>query len=363
MRRSLVAAVVLAVALVSGVVMAADDDGLRSPLQSALATLSDGTLTANFTDWSGVREELAATDVTSGSADRARQEVLDAAYEDDLSALSGLAGSALEMAEPFGWSVLDLDWEAFGQAREGAVIVARLGDLLDPADVVAGLGELGYREPEAEPDSGGVWQGGPDLLARLGEGNLTPMLEHVAVLADERLVVLSDSPDYAARTVDVVRSESDSLADVRDVVATAQPLVGALAAVVHRSPRGCMVTSYDSASAADRQLAAARVAEAGGIQPHQGLGFGIREGSAGLELAVSMHFESAAAAERDRVPRTELAGGAAIAQGGTYDERFDLASATVVGDDLVLVLRPVESRMSLVSDLVSGPLLFSGCGG
>jgi hypothetical protein len=29
----------------------------------------------------------------------------------------------------------------------------------------------------------------------------------------------------------------------------------------------------------------------------------------------------------------------------------------------VLVLRPVESRMSLVSDLVSGPLLFPGCGG
>jgi hypothetical protein len=362
MRRSLVAAVVLAAAIVSGTLIARGQEDPRPTLSTALATLPDVTLTANFTDWGRVRETLDADDVTSDASAADRRTVLDAAYADDLSALSGLAGSTRVMADRFGWSVLDLDWEVFGQAREGAAIVARLGDAVDPGDVVSTLAELGYREPDAA-DDGGVWQGGPDLLARLGE-SLTPMLEHVAVVADERVVVLSDTPDYAARTVDVVRSGSGGLGDVPDVAATAEPLLGATTAVVHRPPLACVVTSYDSASAADRRLAMARLAAAGGVHPHRGLGFGIQAAAgSGLELVVSMHFESAAVAERDRSPRTELARGPAIGQGGTYDERFDVESSTVVGDDLVLVLRPVESRMSLVSDLVSGPLLFPGCGG
>jgi hypothetical protein len=362
MRRSVAAGVVLAMAIVSGALIARGSDDLRSTLTRALATLPEATLTANYTDWRQVREVLDATGVTSATPQPRRQELLDAAYEDDLSAASGLAGSALTMAEPFGWSVFDLDWEIFGQAREGAVIVGGLSDTADPDDLLAALAELGYQRPESGADGGGVWRGGGDRLAAVGD-SLTPMLEHVAVLSDERLVVLSDAPAYLEHTVDTITSGSGTLGELAEVAATAAPLDGALAAVVHRSPRNCAVTSYESASAADRQLAAARIAEVGGLGAHRGLGFGVVRVDGELYVTVSMPFDTAADAERERDPRTDLAHGPAIGQGGTYDERFSLVSATVADTDLVLRLRPREDRMSLVSDLASGPLLFSGCGG
>jgi hypothetical protein len=362
MRRSLIAAVVLALAIASGTLIARGDDDLRSPLSQALATLPAATLTANFTDWHLVRETVGASGVTSTASTAGQRRLLDAAYEDDLSAASALAGSALSMSKHFGWSVFDLEWEIFGQAREGAAIVAELTDDSDPDEVVAGLADLGYHEPETAADDGGVWLGGPDLLATI-DYSLSPLLQNVAVLADRDLVVMSDRPSYTEQTVDTIVSGSDKLADVRDVTATAAPLAGSIAAVVHQAPRSCAVTSFDHASASDRELAAARIAEAGGLSNQQGLGFGIRDDDAGLVLDVSMHFESPAAAEADRGPRTVLASGPAIGQGGTYDERFTLDETRVVGDDLVLALRPIGDQMSLVSDLASSPLLFPGCGG
>jgi hypothetical protein len=361
MRRSLIAAVVLALAIASGSLIARGDDDLRSPLSQALATLPDATLTANFTDWALVRETVGASDVTSAAPETDRRQLLDAAYEDDLSAASALAGSALSMSKHFGWSVFDLDWEFFGQAREGAAVVAKLTGAVGPDEVIAGLADLGFREPDSAADGGGVWRGGPDLLATI-DYSLSPLLQNVAVLADQELVVMSDRSGYAQRTVDAIVSESGDLAEVRDVTATAAPLDGAIAAVVHQPPRSCVVTSFDHASAADRQLAAARIAEAGGLGDQRGLGFGIRADDAGLVLDVSLHFESAAVAEAQRAPRTALARGPAIGQGGTYDERFDVESAQVVADVLVLALRPIDNQMSLVSDLANSPLLFSGCG-
>jgi hypothetical protein len=362
MRRTLAAAVVLAMALVSGALIARGSDELRAPLSRALATLPDVTLTANFTDWHQVREAVGAPGVSSAASEANRQEALDAAYEDDLSAVSGLVVSAPIMVEPYGWSVLDLEWEIFGQAREGAVIVAALDDGLDPDDVTAGLADVGYAEPDSDDDGGGVWEGGPDLLAGFDD-TLTPLLEHVAVLADERLVVLSDALGYVERTVDTITSDSGGMGGLADVAVTADPLDGAIAAIVHRPPRACAVTSFDTASTSDRELAAARVAEVGGVQPHDGLGFAIVPADRGLELVVSMRFESAAIAEAERGPRTDLAKGPAIGQGGTYDERFSVVDSEVQNTALVLVMLPIEDRMSLVSDLVSSPLLFTGCDG
>ena len=362
MRRSLAAAVVLVMAIGSGALIARGSEPLDPPLMRALATLPDATLTANFTDWSQVRETVGDADVSSAAPEPDRRAALDAAYEDDLSAVSGLVGSAPLMVEPFGWSVLDLDWEVFGQAREGAVIVAELGAAVEPEDVTAGLSDLGYREPDTGADNGGVWQGGPDLLARLGD-TLTPLLEHIAVLAEERLVVLSDAPDYVERTVDTIGSESGGMGDLVDVAATATPLVGSITAIVHQPPRSCVVTSFDSAAPADQELAAVRITEVGEIRAHQGLGFGIRPSDRGLGLAVSMNFETAVIAAAERDPRSELATGPAIGQGGTYDDRFEVIDADVIGTDLVLLLAPVEDRMTLVSDLASGPLLFAGCDG
>ncbi|HEU0288122.1 MAG TPA: hypothetical protein VFR22_13825 [Nocardioidaceae bacterium] len=362
MRRSLAAAVVLAMAFVSGALIARGSGELRSPLTLALGTLPDVTLTANFTDWRLVRSAVDATDVSSNDREAIRQLVLDAAYDDDLSAVSGLVGSAPAMADPYGWSVLDLDWEIYGQARQGAVIVAELGENIAPDDVTAGLARLGYAEPDSDADSGGAWRGGPDLVARI-DPTLTPLLEHVAVLADPGLIVLSDTPSYVERTVDTITSESGGMGGLADVAATAAPLDGAITAIVHRPPRACAVTSFDTASSSDRALAAARISDVGGLRSHQGLGFAVQPSDRGLELVVAMHFDTAAIAEEQRAVRTGLASGPAIGQGGTYDERFSVVDSEVRNSDLILVLLPVEAHMSLVSDLANSPLLFAGCDG
>ena len=83
--------------------------------------------------------------------------LLAAAYDQDLSAVSVLAGSVEVMADENGWTVLDTDWEMYSQSRTGAVIVLALGPQLSADTVVAGLRQVGYAEPAAGTSNGGVW--------------------------------------------------------------------------------------------------------------------------------------------------------------------------------------------------------------
>lgn len=82
--------------------------------------------------------------------------LLAAAYDQDLSAVSVLAGSVEVMADEYGWTVLDR-LEMYSQSRTGAVIVLALGPQLSADTVVAGLRQVGYAEPAAGTSNGGVW--------------------------------------------------------------------------------------------------------------------------------------------------------------------------------------------------------------
>jgi hypothetical protein len=324
-------------------------DGEQSRVEAALDTMPAQTQIVSFTDWSAARAELAGrTGQPTGSPAR----LLDAAYERDFSAVSLLAVSDAEVREAYGWSVLDAEWEAYGQSRRGAVEVLRMPDDFDFSAADRRLAALGY----ADPDEAGVRTGGADLVAGLG---LTPQLAHVALLQEEALVVASDSSSYAVRTIETIRGERDPAAShevVADLASALDPPPVAVSLLI--GEQACGLAGFDEADPAVRQQVRARVREAGGVAPLDGLALSLDAGEA---LTLAMHFASAEEAEGDLQARRALATGAAPGQGGSFEERFTVADAAV--DDRVVTLRlePVHSQARLLSDLGRGSLLPATC--
>jgi len=351
---------VLAVVVAVGIAFRSTQDEPRPLLARALDTVPEDTLTANFTDWAQVRDVLDMPDIAAGSAGD-REAFATAAYEEDLSVASSLAGSVEGMVDNFGWSVLDAEWEMFAQARTGAVSVVALGADVEMAEVISGLERLGYTAPAKAPQDGGVWHDGADIVAGIGP-DMTAGLAAVAVLADRRLVVASDEEAYAAATVAVITSGQGAMGDVGDVAATAVSLYGDAVAVVHQGSRACAITSYATADDGDRADAVQRADDAGGLLPQKALGFGLRRQTDGLVLEVVLRFANQAEAVDQAQVRRRLSTGEAVGQGGTYDERFTVTDDDVQGTTLLMELQPVAEPMSLMSDLTSGPLLFTWCG-
>jgi hypothetical protein len=197
-RKSLLAAVVLVGAVAGGVVASPDDESLRRPeLAAALATVPAHTLTTSYTLWADVRSALDAEGTSSRASTSEQLALFEGARADDLTAVSVLVGSAEQLAAPYGLNVLDLQWETLAQSRQGAAIVVRLDDDVNIEALTGRLDELGYVLPAADPLDGAVWVGGADLVAGI-EVSLTPVLAHLAVIADRRLLVMSDAEDYGA---------------------------------------------------------------------------------------------------------------------------------------------------------------------
>ncbi|MBA2418867.1 MAG: hypothetical protein H0V59_08015 [Nocardioidaceae bacterium] len=196
--------------------------------------------------------------------------LLAAAYDQDLSAVSVLAGSVEVMADENGWTVLDTDWEMYSQSRTGAVIVLALGPRLSADTVVAGLRQVGYAEPAAGTSNSGVWTTS-GATATTVQG-VSPRLANVAVLAEEGLVVASDSTDFAEGTIRVAQGEAESLGDVPAGADVAAPLVGSAVAVVHSAANGCATGSYVDADTGDANQAELAANAAGGLTPPPGPG-------------------------------------------------------------------------------------------
>ncbi len=155
----MVALVTLLVTVGAGVALSRVERGAPT-VPTALASMPAETLTASVTDWSRVRALL---DAGGGSGDAADADaLLDRAYETDASAVSVLGDRAPVMERAYGWSVLDAEWEALAQSRQGAAVIVQMPPGYDLDTVREKLGELGYLEPF---ESDGVWRGGADLLA------------------------------------------------------------------------------------------------------------------------------------------------------------------------------------------------------
>ena len=165
--------------------------GSGTAFEEAVALAPEGTERVSWTDWTAVRRELGA-DLDAGSTGEDVQAFLDEAFDRDLSSSSALVSSAPVLQDELGVSPATLEWELLAQSDAGAVEVLRLGPEVDTDELADRLERLGWQRPEEDD---GVWPGGPDVLAGVG-AQLTPELQHVALLADEGLLVSSDQEAY-----------------------------------------------------------------------------------------------------------------------------------------------------------------------
>lgn len=341
----------LALVLVVGVAFAgrlAWQRWTRSDLESALRVLPGNAKRVSFTDWKRVRETL---DVKPGQA---MESWLDRGYERDLVAGSSMDEAAVAMQQHFGFSPANVDWEVFGQARQGAAMVVKIPGSVDFDGLARKLTEAGFTKP-AKPDQ--VWRGGVDLVAAL-DPTLTPEVQFVALLEDQRAVVTSDSPEYAASVAEVVRGDADSLAE--DDAATA--LVGQVGepqtAILWAGDFACEDLSMASADEDAQQQAKQAIAEAGGISPVTGLVMALT----GRELTVAARFPDSDQAVSNLKARAKLAVGPAIGRdSGSFSDDLDLESSRARGATMVLKFRAKQPGSFPLSRLYDGPVVFASC--
>jgi hypothetical protein len=324
-----------------------------SELDRAVGYLPADSLRVTFTDWAAVRSSAGGADLDGSSPRRQVAGFLDRAFEQDLTSTSALAESTPALADKYGFSPLDASWEALGQSREGQVVVVRLTEGVNLDAVEQRLRRLGYAEPDGEPGAAETWTGSADLVASI-DPQLTPVQQNLAVLPDERLVVMSDAAASVSATVAVIRGESPGL-DVPELVDVAGAPV---TATLWASDFACEDLSMASADAEDQQVADALVDRSGGVSPLTGL---VISQQPDRTIVVGMLFETSDQAAENLQPRVDLAAGDAPGQGGTFADRFTVTSGDRSDRSVVLELKPKHGAEFVFSDVSTGPVLFATC--
>ena len=344
-----VAALLLVVAVLVGVRWWQSSRSTHFEQAVSLAPADAQRLT--YTDWQGVRRELRA----GLDADSPRDEVADFladAFDADLSPMSALLASTETMHEQYGFSPATLDWELLSQSDAGAAVLMRLSDDTDVAALEERLADLGYQRPEEDT---GVWLGGTDLLA--GIGTLTPELQFLAVDADQRLVLGSDTEAYAEQAMRTVTGDADASSGVEPVIDAVGAAGAPLAAAVFDGPLACSALAMGSADPADQDQARELIAAAGEVNPLTGFAMAVEPS---LDVRVAMSFESDDQARANADSRATLASGPAPGQGGDFTDRFRLGRVSAEDGVVTMALRPRQGQY-LLSDLTSGPVLFATC--
>lgn len=320
----------------------------QNDFQRAVSLAPADAQRLTWTDWAGVRTTLDA-DLDAGSSPQQVTRFLDDAFTADLSPMSALIGSAETLHERFGFSPATLEWELFSQSDQGAVVIMQLPADADMAQVTDRFEELGYQRPEADD---GVWEGGVDLLPSIG--TLTPELQFLAVDADQRVVVGSDTAGYLEQAMGTVTGDTGGVEWPDEVVdASGEPL----AAAVYDGTVACSSLAMGNADAAARDQAEQLVAAAGEVSPLTGFAMATQPSG---DVRAAMSFESEEQARVNADTRAALAVGPAPGQGGDFSDRFQLGRVTAEGELVVMRLEPVEGSYVL-SDLTSGPVLFATC--
>jgi hypothetical protein len=346
----IVAAVVLAVVVAgvgAGYLWWRHDD--RTSFAWAVGHAPAGAQRLSWTDWAAVRDHEHAQ-LSARSPRPVLRTFLDAAYDDDLSSTSALVTSAPVLQERFGFSPASVDWELFSQSYQGAVVTLHLPSSADLDGVADRLRDLGYTEP---PDEDGVWMGGEDLLARISP-SLSGELQYVALDPADSLVLTSDSAAYLKVALDAVRGRAARVAGLGEVVADASE---PLSSEVYTGDYACRALAMAHAGPADRAEADQLLAAAGEANPYSA--FAMSDEPDGT-VRVSFLFDSGATARTNADTRAVLARGPAPGQGGSFGDRFRIASVTAHGSLVVMRLEP-RPGASVLSDLSTGPVLFATC--
>lgn len=355
--RRRITAVVVALAVLGALVVAGHwlwTERTRTDLSRALQVVPEETQRLLFTDWTEVRRALDVAEDGSPASD-VIEDMMARAYDTDFSAVSSIDSAAVALQQYFGFSPATIDWEAYAQESGGATMVVKMPDGFDFDVVTENLDELGFTRPAS---ADGVWAGGIDLVAAI-DPTITPLLQYVAVLADQGLIVTSDEEDYAKKAAKVALGESTSLGDVEVVQEVVKPVVDPVAAEVWARDFACEDLSMSKTGDRDVQdQAEALVAAAGGITPLAGMVMSL---DAERNLAVSQLFEDVEAAKKNLTSRATLAVGEAVGRGGTFSDDLELTSSQTRGATVQLRFEPRAETGFLLSALDTGPVLFATC--
>lgn len=322
----------------------------RSAMTSALDSLPADTQVAGFTDWSRVRRVLG---VGSTSTATGRAVLTDDAALRDLSTRSVIGQYAEEMHDAYGWSPADLDWEAYGQAQDGAAMVVRLGETVSFESVRSHLRELGYSR------DGEVWTLEAESSAARSE--LGSALRAITLVPRQRLLVAADRPAYVLTVLQTIDRDAPSLLSVRSAADVATTLAGADSALLQSGGFTCQSTSLEGAGADVQAQARAAIDRAGTLVEPEFTGRALDAGSKTSEtMRFALGFSSPTAAAQQLRVRTALVSGPFIGRSGRIEESLVLRSSSVRGSVALLRFRhDPDSTAYMTGD---GPLLFAGCG-
>lgn len=318
----------------------------------ATRTLPDSTLRSSFTDWAAVGEEIDLPGLEESKDPDQVRRFLDRAYDLDLSTGSTQLDVVGALATIYGYSLADVDWEIYGQSRDGSVSVLRLDDSADFDAIAADLERAGYEEPE---DEDGVWRGNADLVSQF-EPPMGTQQHNVLLLSDEQLVLTSDAAAYLEQVRETVRGDADSMTAVPGVEELIEASDDSPSAQLWARDFACEDLTMSQADRADQDEAARLIEAAGGVTPLDGL---LLARGLGDRARIAMWFDSAEDADHDLQPRTDLAQGPAPGQGGDFTERFTLTGSRVDGQLVTMDLR--SETGTLLSDLGQGPVLLATC--
>jgi len=277
---------------------------------------------------------------------------MDAAFQADLSSASSIAQSGPALQQYYGFSPATLEWEAYGQSPNGAVTAMRLSDGADFDGLGDRLERLGYTRPGSDT---GIWEGGPDVVAAI-DPTLTPEVQYVALLADQHLVLTSDTTSYLSTAVAAATGDGDHLSGVSDLMSQATDGSDVLAGVLFAHDFACTTLAMSQASPEDQQVAQNLVEDAGKLNPLDGL---LVAALPDRRLRVVMGFENDDQAATNADTRAKLAVGEAPGK-GDFADLFSLSGARSDGHDVVLEVRAKPDQYVL-SELTSGPVLFETC--
>lgn len=340
-------AIVVALGLGSWAAGRAPDS--RSGLAAALDALPEGTLVAGFTDWSAIRADLRLGSAST-AADRAA--LTDDASLRDLTTRSVLAGAIADMHRAYGWSAADLDWESYGQAPGGAVMVAHFADGVSIGAIEKRLRSLGYTR------DGDQWTVPTD-----GSSTVTPELATtLANLAFDRrlrLVIAADRPAYVPTVLSTIRGSRPSALANRSLADVATALEGSDSAVLQGQTFGCQATSLATLGPDVQAQAEAARGRVGELVSPRFTGRGLVDGRTTQSIRfVSAYGSPAEASDQTRV-RAALASGPFIGRTGRVEDSLVLRDATTSGTVSTLRFALDPDRGAYMSG--EGPLLFASC--
>jgi hypothetical protein len=324
----------------------------RTPLEQATAYAPSDAQRLSWTDWAAVRARLdVSLDASSSGAEV--QRFLDRGFDRDLTSASAMVTSAVDLQGRYGFSPATVDWELFSQSETGAAVIVHLPSSLPVADVAAQLERTGFTRPATGATSGEPWVGGQEALARAG-ASVSPELQYVALDASRDLAVTSDNVSYLGSVMSGLSGGSDLPTGVSDVIgASGSPL----SASVYTGDYACSALAMSHAAGDDRAEGEALLRRAGEVSPMTGFAMSTQPSG---HVRVAMAFETSGQARTNVDTRSKLAAGPAPGQGGTFPDRFSIASATATGRVATLDLIP-EPGSYVLSDLSSGPVLFATC--